>query len=631
MLLALLPLLLVTQPSLPSRPADAGEPAAPPPDVAPTDDPAPTDTASFRSVVPGQRPLARDESQDATLVSGDRLRESARPSTFEALSQEAGDVYVTSRGGGIHGVGNGATGGIHIRGLGGSPNSQVLMVVDGAPDYQGIFGHPIPDAYPALLLDEALTVKGGDSVLYGTNAMAGAIVLRSRWRTEEGLEVQSDAASGSFGTLKEDLALLGRWGAWDGAGGLSVLRTDGDRDGAGGGTLAGQVGVRWRATPALTLAVHERLLHLTGGDPGPVTHPYTDHTYDVWRQNLALQADYRASAAARVSLVPYLAVGDHRLYDGFASRDTTLGAIAEANLRPARPVELLLGLAGERVEGDVQDRIARKSTPLDTTTAGSAYGQLSLRPMQWLTAVVGGRALYSDPYGFIPLYKAGLRLDGPTGLFLHARVARNFRQPTLRELYLPFPVANPSLEPEDALNTDLGAGFLSDHLELSCTAYRTQATHLIKYFGTWPSAEVVNIDRVVIPGIEARVALRALGPFGLSVSADWQDVGRYTRQNPEGKLDFTLDAEHGWGPHRVSGSLSGEWVHGLYAADYGRNALPDPFSVDLALRYHYAAAERGLVLEPYLFLRNLLDRRYAYVQDYPMPGFSLLAGLKVRI
>jgi hypothetical protein len=35
--------------------------------------------------------------------------------------------------------------------------------------------------------------------------------------------------------------------------------------------------------------------------------------------------------------------------------------------------------------------------------------------------------------------------------------------------------------------------------------------------------------------------------------------------------------------------------------------------------------------KPYVFLRNLLDNRYAYILDYTMPGFNVMVGLKVRI
>ena len=53
--------------------------------------------------------------------------------------------------------------------------------------------------------------------------------------------------------------------------------------------------------------------------------------------------------------------------------------------------------------------------------------------------------------------------------------------------------------------------------------------------------------------------------------------------------------------------------------------------MDFAVRYRYTAQARRVTIEPYLLLRNFLDRRYAYVADYPMPGFNALFGLRVGL
>jgi outer membrane receptor protein involved in Fe transport len=584
----------------------------------------------YESVVVGRPPLSRDRSQAETRVEGQRIRDSARASTFEALAQEAGDVYVPGRGVGLHGVASGATGGIRIRGLGGSPNSQVLVVADGVPDYQGIFGHPIPDAYVPFLLDDVLVVKGGDSVLYGTNAMGGVIVMRSRWRAREGWELLNDVAAGSYATIRESVAGLGRTGRWDLAAAVQVLDTDGHRDGAGGASQVGEVAVRCRLTPRLSLALREKVVHLVGGDPGPATHPYTDHAYDVWRDTASLQLEY-ARERVRVTATPYLNVGVHRLYDGFYSRDYVGGGIAEADVRLHRRVQLVAGLGAEGVGGLVKNRITGERPDVRSHLDLSVYAQLAVRPVDRLTLVLGGRGLYSTAYDFVSLYRAGAQLDVWRSLSLHTRIARNFRQPTIRELYLPYPTANPDLRPEYALNWDVGVGWIDGRFEASCSAFRTEARDLIKYFGVWPTAEVVNIDHLVVWGVEGRVGVRRLGPISAFVAAAWQDVGRYTRQNPDLKLDFTVEAAHEFGAHFVSAALTGEWVHGLYMADYGRQPIGDAFVMDLALRYRRALRARRVVIEPYLLLRNFLDRRYAYVAEYPMPGFNVLAGLRLGL
>ncbi len=594
------------------------------------EEPIGTLSPSMDVVITAPRPVSKDRTQDTTLIQGERIRDSSRGSTFEAIAQESADVYVPGRGVGLHGVSNGATGGIRIRGLGGSPNSQILVVEDGVPDYQGIFGHPIPDAYVPHLIDEVLVIKGGDSSLYGTNAMGGVIVIRSRWRDQEGYEVQNDVGYGSYSTVRESSSVLGRVGAWDVAAAFTDMKTDGHREGAGGNDMVGATALRYRLAPNLRITLRNKVVHVQGGDPGPAPHPTIDHWFDVWRDSASLEAAY-APDRVRLSLTPYLNVGVHRLYDGFYSHDYVGGAIGEMDLRVYRKAKLLLGLAADRVVGSVENRITSESQDARALTDVSLYSQLTLRPVAPLSIVLGARGLVSSKYGFVPLYKAGVRWEAGRGVFVHGNISRNFRQPTIRELYLPYPTANPDLLPEYAVNSDLGAGYESEHLTIACTAYHTEARDLIKYFGVWPAAEVVNIDHLSIWGVEGRVAVRRMGPISTSIGGDWQDAGRYTRQNPNAKVDFSLEAAGEFGANFVGGNLTGEWVHGLYMADYERQPIPDVFVMDLAVRYRHTSRQRGIAIEPYLLLRNFLNRQYAHVAGYPMPGFNVLLGLKVGL
>ena len=613
--------------------ADGGPDAGHAVDLAPVVQATSSPSPASDVVVTAIRPLSRDRTQATTLVQGERMRDSTRTTLFDVLSQEAADVYVPGRGIGLHGVANGATGGIKIRGLGGSPNSQILVVEDGVPDYQGIFGHPIPDAYVPSLVEDALVVKGGDSTLYGSNAMGGVVVIRSRWPDRDGYELRNDAGYGSYSTLRESVSFLGRSNAWDVAGAFTDMTTQGHRAGAGGSDMVGSAAIRYRLTPSLCLALRNKVVHVQGSDPGPVSTPNIDHWFDVWRDTVSGQLNYRRGKL-RLSATPYLNVGVHRLYDGFYSHDYVGGAIGELDLRLHRVASLLLGLAAEGIDGRVEDRIAGERSDVRALADVAFYNQLTVRPLPTLNFVLGSRGLLSSEYGFVPLYKAGVRWDAGFGFFLHGRVARNFRQPTIRERYLPYPVANPDLKPEYATNTDAGIGYLSAHLELEATAYRSEARDLIKYFGAWPAAEVVNIDHIVIRGLEGRVRVRRLGPVSTTLSAAWQDVGRYTRQNPDAKVDFMVEAAHEFGPHFLAAELTGEWVHGLYMADYERQPIPNVFVMDVAVRYRWSkrvSGERLHALEPYILLRNFLDRQYAYVAGYTMPGFNVFVGLKVSI
>ncbi|MCK7460836.1 MAG: TonB-dependent receptor plug domain-containing protein [Sphingobacterium sp.] len=85
------------------------------------------------------------------------------------------------------GVADGAAGKISIRGIGGSPNTQVLVLIDGHPQYMGLFGHPLPDAYVASDAEKVEVVRGPASILYGTNAMGGVVNIITRQQSQDGL------------------------------------------------------------------------------------------------------------------------------------------------------------------------------------------------------------------------------------------------------------------------------------------------------------------------------------------------------------------------------------------------------------------------------------------------------------
>ena len=243
--------------------------------------------------------------------------------------------------------------------------------------------------------------------------------------------------------------MLARSGRWDLAGGVFLLDTKGHRDGAGGSEAIGIGAARYRLTPELSLTIRNKVAHLEGNDPGPVTHPTTDHWYDVRRDTASIQLAY-SREETRVTVTPYLNAGVHRLYDGFHSNDYVGGVIAEGETGLTSSLRLLGGLALEGVGGHVTNLITGETPNVRSTWSCSAYGQATWQPFSQLTVVAGGREIASSTYGWIPLYKAGARWDFLPNTYVRGGVTRNFRQPTIRELYLPYPTANPDLKPAPA-------------------------------------------------------------------------------------------------------------------------------------------------------------------------------------
>lgn len=64
-----------------------------------------------------------------------------------------------------YGGSNGAAGSMNLRGIGGAPTTSLLVLINGHPQYMGLMGHPIADAYQSMLAEKVEVVRGPASVL----------------------------------------------------------------------------------------------------------------------------------------------------------------------------------------------------------------------------------------------------------------------------------------------------------------------------------------------------------------------------------------------------------------------------------------------------------------------------------
>ena len=118
------------------------------------------------------------------------------------ISEYTPGVFITQRGVTGYGVSTGSAGQINMRGIGGNPTTQVLVLVNGNPQFAGIFGHPLPDTYMSSDVEKVEIIRGPASVLYGSNAMGGVINIITKQQKTNGLHLNSRAMYGSYNTSK---------------------------------------------------------------------------------------------------------------------------------------------------------------------------------------------------------------------------------------------------------------------------------------------------------------------------------------------------------------------------------------------------------------------------------------------
>ena len=130
-----------------------------------------------------------------SIVNRAQLENRYQPSVLPALTEQVPGLFVTSRGVMGYGVSTGAAGGISLRGMSGS--AQMLVLIDGHPQYMGLFGHPIADSYQTMLAERVAVLRGPASVLYGSTAMGGVINIVTRQTQQSGVQTDNDLAPGS--------------------------------------------------------------------------------------------------------------------------------------------------------------------------------------------------------------------------------------------------------------------------------------------------------------------------------------------------------------------------------------------------------------------------------------------------
>ncbi|MBR4648527.1 MAG: Plug domain-containing protein, partial [Bacteroidaceae bacterium] len=120
-------------------------------------------------VVTGTRVAADQRHQPYTVsvVGREKLTEQQRLNILPTLCEEVPGLFLTSRGVMGYAVSTNAAGGLSLRGLG-SSTGQMLVLIDGHPQYQGIYSHSIADASQTMLADRVEVLRGPASVLYGS-------------------------------------------------------------------------------------------------------------------------------------------------------------------------------------------------------------------------------------------------------------------------------------------------------------------------------------------------------------------------------------------------------------------------------------------------------------------------------
>lgn len=237
---------------------------------------------------------------------------------------------------------------------------------------------------------------------------------------------------------------------------------------------------------------------------------------------------------------------------------------------------------------------------------------------------------------------ADLRFKAFRGFDIVAFARRAYRVPTFNELYFKG-YGNPSLRPEDAWLTDIGAEWHGKAGKAWSFNARLDGFYnsLKDKISSAPSAEDPNIWLPYNIGKVEAVGIDASAGFRYS-SAGWE-AGFSARYSLQDARDRTPDSI-GYGKQiaytaRHTGVVTADAAYRGWKMDLVWNwrggrfdstgSLPDWNTIDLSLAKSFRLKDIG-DLSLRLRARNLADFRYETVRDYPMPGRSVMAGIEFK-
>lgn len=280
--------------------------------------------------------------------------------------------------------------------------------------------------------------------------------------------------------------------------------------------------------------------------------------------------------------------------------------------------------------GDFESSFPQKSASLL-----GVYLQDQWKLWDRLSLTAGLRSDHHQRFGQAVTLRTAAFLDLPE---IQARVkataGSGFKAPSLYQLYAPEsmfgPIGNENLRPERNIGWDAGVEKeIGERFSVSLTYFETRYRNLIQFY---TGSGYQNVGRASSQGLETSLQVNLLN--SLALRAGWThlrardlDSGTPLLRRPENSLHFDLSYT------RRALNLAAELNYLGSRFDVNYSAYPaetvklKPAAIaNLLLNY-----ELNKPLTVFLHIQNLLNARYELIYGYGSPGLTLSTGFKLKL
>ena len=601
-----------------------------------------TDSLSLQEVVVTGTRNATDVRHlpyTVTVIGRQALTEQQQTSVLPTVMQQVPGLMVTSRSVMGYGVSTGAAGGINMRGLTGGVG-QMLVLIDGHPQYNGVYGHPISDSYQTLMAERVEVLRGPASVLYGSNAMGGVLNIVTRSMHEDGVKTHINLGAGSYGTVQTEASNQVRSGRFSSTVAAQYSRTDNHRPHTGFEQYGGYVKLGYDISDHWNVAVDLDLTHWNASNPGTVTQPKLENDQWITRGAASLTIDnhYNATSGA---LSIYDNFGRHKINDGynadggtpqtdlFRSKDAVAGVSWYQSAQVFDAGRITVGLDYQHIYGrawytnretgetvTTQRRLMQSAHSHENEVAG--YVDFRQDITRWLTVDAGLRYDHHSTAGGEWVPQAGIVCRPTRDGALKASVSKGFRNPNTREMYMYGTANHDSLRAERLWNYELSWRQQLGGFSYGANIYYIKGDNMIQTV----AGKNINTGEIENYGAELEAQYRINSHWTLSTNHSLLHMENPVVAAPTYK--GFLGANYYYDRWSIVAGL--QYISGLYTA-VGDNETKENFCL-LGCTVNYALCRNvGLWLRG----ENLLAQRYEINLGYPMPRATFMGGVNITL
>lgn len=539
----------------------------------------------------------------------------------------------------------------------GGNSNQTLIMIDGIKAYDPISPNGAYNLAHLTLdnVDRIEVLRGPQSALYGSDAMAGVINIMSR--KAEKAYVNASYEGGSFFTNKESVEIGAAVKKFHYSVASSRLDTKGisqaeaknnnqERDPYDRTSVAARVDYDITenfdvgGTFRYTYAHFEYDDGFTRRDDDNLFGTYREtfftlrsglKLFDCWEQNIHLgwmdimRRDFDDNPPANDFL-----------------RDKYTGKTFKFDYQNTLKVfdfdRVVIGYDYNEEIGDsyYESSFGVTDQPKVFSREGGFYVENRLNVADRLTATQGVRVSHHSRAGTFTTY----RFDGSylfaTGTKVRGQIATGFKAPTLYQLFSPANPAwaigggNPNLQPEKSLSYEYGMDqyLFGDKFSAGVTYFNTVYRNLIDavyHPDTWVTDQYANVGKATVHGLEFSGKIKPVQAVTVSAGVTYQktknlQTGAELLRRPENKffiecfwqaLDkLSLDTRI-----RYNGPMS----------DSGGYKIKEYTVVDLVLNYDITKN-----FSIYGKIENALNKRYQETVGYGTAPFSVYGGVKAK-